>query len=147
MKQKNFNKLEEDLKKLDELRLRALADYQNLERRTQEEKEAFAKYANVELVLKILPGLDSLEKAQEHLKDAGLELAVKQLKDGLKLAGVAQINSLGVKFNPETMECLELVEGEEGNVIDEIRKGYQLGDKIIRTALVRVGTKNKGEKI
>jgi molecular chaperone GrpE len=60
----NYKKLEDDLKQLDELRLRALADYQNLERRTEEEKKDFAQYANSELVLKILPGLDSLEKAQ-----------------------------------------------------------------------------------
>jgi molecular chaperone GrpE len=143
----NYKKLEDDLKQLDELRLRALADYQNLERRTEEEKKDFAQYANSELVLKILPGLDSLEKAQEHLKDAGLELAVKQLKDGLKNAGVAETNSKGVKFDPEVMECLELVEGEDGMVIDEVRKGYKLGDKVIRTAMVRVGTKNKGENL
>jgi molecular chaperone GrpE (heat shock protein) len=65
----------------------------------------------------------------------------------LKEAGVAETNSIGVKFDPEGMECLELVEGEEGTVIDEARKGYKLGDKVIRTAMVRVGTKNKGEKI
>lgn len=143
----NFKKLEEDLKKLDELRLRALADYQNLERRTEEEKKDFAQYANSELVLKILPGLDSLEKAQEHLKDPGLDLAIKQLKDGLRKAGVAETNSIGVKFDPEVMECLELVEGEEGFVVDEVRRGYKLGDKVIRTAMVRVGTKNKGENL
>lgn len=142
-----FNKLEEDLKKLDELRLRALADYQNLERRTEEEKKDFAQYANSTLILKILPGLDSLEKAQEHLKDPGLDLAIKQLKDGLKESGVAETNSIGVEFDPEGMECLELVEGSEDMVIDEVRKGYQLGDKVIRTALVRVGTKNKGENL
>lgn len=144
----NYKKLEDDLKQLDELRLRALADYQNLERRTEEEKKDFAQYANSTLVLKILPGLDSLEKAQEHLKDPGLDLAIKQLKDGLKEAGVAETNSIGVKFDPEGMECLELVEGEEGTVIDEARKGYKLGDKVIRTAMVRVGTANKkGENI
>lgn len=137
-----FNKLEEDLKKLDELRLRALADYQNLERRTEEEKKDFAQYANSELILKILPGLDSLEKAQVHLKDPGLELAIKQLKDGLREAGVAETNSLGVKFDPRDMECLELVEGDEGLVTEEVRKGYKLGEKVIRTAMVRVGTKN-----
>jgi molecular chaperone GrpE len=141
----HFKKLEEDLKKLDELRLRALADYQNLERRTEEEKKDFAQYANSELILKILPGLDSLEKAQIHLKDPGLDLAIKQLSDGLKEAGVAEVETLGVEFNPRDMECLELVEGEEGFVIDEARKGYKLGDKVIRTALVRVGIKGKGE--
>ena len=132
-------------KKYEDLYKRALADYQNLERRTGEEKKDFAQYANSGLILKILPGLDSLEKAQEHLKDPGLELAIKQLKDGLKEAGVAEIETLGVEFNPEGMECLELTEGDEGIVIEEVRKGYKLGEKVIRTAMVRVGTKNKGE--
>jgi len=132
-------------KKYEDLYKRALADYQNLERRTLDEKKDFAQYANSELILKILPGLDSLEKAQIHLKDSGLDLAIKQLKDGLREAGVAEIETLGVKFNPEYMECLELAEGEDGLVMEEVRKGYKLGDKVIRTAMVRVGTKNKGE--
>lgn len=123
---------------------RALADYQNLEKRTAQEKEEFAKYASCELILKILLGLDSLEAAQSHLKDEGLNLAIKQLKDGLKQAGVEETETLGKKFDPEYMECLELTEGEEGKVLDETRKGYKLGNRVIRTALVRVG-KQKGE--
>lgn len=130
-------------KKYEDLYKRALADYQNLERRTGEEKKDFAQYANSTLILKILPSLDSLEKAQEHLKDEGLDLAIKQLKDGLREAGVAEMETLGVEFNPESMECLELTEGDEGIVLEEVRKGYKLGDKVIRTAMVRVGTKNK----
>lgn len=137
-------KIQDEIADLTNKWKRALADYQNLEKRVEGEKEEFVRFANANLVLKILPGLDSLEAAQGHLKDEGLNLVIKQLKDGLKQAGVEETETLGKEFDPEYMECLELVEGEKGKVLDEIRKGYKLGSRVIRTALVRVG-KQKGE--
>jgi len=123
---------------------RALADYQNLEKRTGLEKEEFAKFANSQLILKILPGLDSLEKAGQHLKDEGLKLALKQLTDELASSGLEKMETLGQDFDPETMECLEVAKGEEGKVLDEIRPGYKLNNRVLRVAQVRVG-KEKGE--
>jgi len=123
---------------------RALADYQNLEKRVGLEKEEFAKFANSQLILKILPGLDSLEKAGQHLKDEGLKLALKQLTDELASSGLEKMETLGQDFDPETMECLEIAEGEEGKVLDEIRPGYKLNNRVLRVAQVRVG-KEKGE--
>jgi len=139
-KQGNKKQLEELTKKWH----RALADYQNLEKRAGLEKEEFAKFANAQLILKILPGLDSLEKAGKHLKDEGLKLALKQLNDELGGEGLEKIETLGQDFDPETMECLEVTEGEEGKVLDEIRPGYKLNKRVLRVAQVRVG-KNKGE--
>lgn len=123
---------------------RALADYQNLEKRVGLEKEEFAKFANSQLILKILPGLDSLEKASQHLKDEGLKLALKQLADELASSGLEKMETLGQDFDPETMECLEVTEGEEGKVLDEIRPGYKLNNRVLRVAQVRVG-QAKGE--
>ena len=123
---------------------RALADYQNLEKRTGLEKEEFAKFANSQLILKLLPGLDSLEKAGQHLKDEGLKLALKQLTDELASSGLEKIQTLGQDFDPEIMECLEVAEGEEGKVLDEIRPGYKLNNRVLRVAQVRVG-KEEGE--
>lgn len=123
---------------------RALADYQNLEKRAGLEKEEFAKFANAQLILKILPGLDSLEKAGKHLKDEGLKLALKQLTDELASSGLEKMETLGQDFDPETMECLEVTEGEEGKVLDEIRPGYKLNNRVLRVAQIRVG-KTKGE--
>ena len=71
MKKQTVNELKKEITELDNKWKRALADYQNLERRTGEEKKDFAQYANSELILKILPGLDSLEKAQEHFVFVG----------------------------------------------------------------------------
>ena len=139
-KQGHKKQLEELTKKWQ----RALADYQNLEKRVCLEKEEFAKFANSQLILKILPGLDSLEKAGQHLKDEGLKLALKQLTDELASSGLEKMQTLGQDFDPEIMECLEVAEGEEGKVLDEIRPGYKLNNRVLRVAQVRVG-KEEGE--
>lgn len=133
-----------EIKRLENLWKRALADYQNLEKRTVQEKEEFVKFANSQLILKILPSLDSLEKAEKHLKDQGLNLALKQLKEGLVQEGLEKIQTQGKDFDPEEMECVEVGQGKEGKVLDEIRAGYKLGDRVLRVAQVRVG-KEKGE--
>lgn len=128
-----------EIKRLENLWKRALADYQNLEKRTSVEKEDFVKFANSQLILKILPSLDSLEKAEKHLKDEGLSLALKQLKEGLIQEGLEKIQTQGKDFNPDFMECVEVGQGKEGKVLDEIRPGYKLGNRVLRVAQVKVG--------
>ena len=133
-----------EIKRLENLWKRALADYQNLEKRINFEKEDFVKFANSQLILKILPAIDSLEKAEEHLHNEGLSLALKQLKEGLVQEGLEKIQTQGKDFDPDFMECVEVGQGEEGKVLDEIRAGYKLGDRVLRVAQVKVG-KTKGE--
>ena len=118
---------------------RALADYQNLARRYEIEKADFVTYANTNLILKLLVALDHLERAQEYLKDSGLDLAIKQLKTVLAEEGLEEIKALGESFNPEEMEAMEVVEEvESGKVVEVIVKGYRLKEKIIRVAKVKV---------
>lgn len=124
--------------------LRALADYQNLERRVQEEKEEVRKFAAEGIIKRLLPAVDSLAKAKDHVQDAGLALAFKQLEAVLEELGVEKIDVLGKPFNPEVMECVEVVEGEENVATEEVLPGYRLRDKVIRVAKVKVG-KSKGE--
>lgn len=137
-------------KRIDELEnqwKRALADYQNLEKRVQEEKGAFVKFANQGLILKILEALDSLEKAQKHLEDTGLNLAVANLKKVLQDEGVEKIEVIGREFNPLEMECVEVVKGENDNeVVEEVRSGYRLYDKILRAAQVKVAKREINQK-
>ncbi len=120
---------------------RALADYQNLEKRVQNEKEEFVKFANAALLKKILPALESLEKAGTHLQDEGLNLAIRQLREGLASAGLKKIEVIGEDFDPNLMECLEVSGGPEGKVIEEIKPGYKLNDYILQVAQVKVGKK------
>ena len=147
MKQ-NETQIEELKREIEELKnnwKRALADYQNLEKRVALEKQEFAAWANANLITKLLPALDSLEKAGEQLKDEGVKLAVKQLEEALKEEGLAKIEVLGKEFTPATMECLAAVEGkkeDEGKVAEEIRTGYNLAGRVLRVAQVTVCKKN-----
>ncbi len=140
------------MNKLDEMTnnwKRALADYQNLEKRTNEERGAWVKLANSSLLLKLVPALDSLEqlvKLEQFVKDEHLNLVVKQFKDILEGEGVKKIEVMSKKFNPVEMECVETVESEkEDEVLEEVRQGYYLYDKVLRPALVKVGKKSSEE--
>jgi molecular chaperone GrpE len=120
--------------------LRALADYQNLEKRVAQEKEEFVKYASENLIKKLLPVLDSLKNALDQQKDKGIELVYKQLWEVLKSEGLEKIEVVGKKFNPETMECVDVVKGKKSQeVVEEVREGFRLKGKVIRVAQVKVG--------
>lgn len=141
MAKKNLaeEKLLEKIAELEESWKRALADYHNLEKRIKEDKEEFIKFANTVLLLKFLPILDNLEKAQEHLKDAGLEIVIKQFGDILKSEGVEEIGSAGEKFDPAKHEALEVVPGDKEEEVEAILgKGYVKNGQVLRPAQVRV---------
>jgi molecular chaperone GrpE len=121
--------------------LRALADYQNLEKRTVSENEEARKYAQKYLIVKLLHVLDGLEKAEKHLKDEGLSLVIKDFHKVLDESELVHIEVIGKNFDPHEMECIEVCEGEDNIVIDEIRPGYRMFDKIVRPAQVKVGKK------
>ena len=135
------------MSKLDEMTnnwKRALADYQNLEKRTLEEKLNFSQFANSQLILKLLPVLDSLDelvKLDKFGQDQHLQLIIKQFRDILTGEGLEKIEVLGKEFDPQEMECVEVLEGEDGKVIEETRTGYKLKGKILRVSQVRVGKK------
>lgn len=121
---------------------RALADYQNLQRRTQEQKSEWIKAANRDLILKILPVLDTLMLAAKHVDDKGLQLSIDQFLKLLETEGVTRIKTIGEEFNPHTMECVTTQPGEEGKVLEELRAGFMLYDVILRSAQVIVGKAN-----
>ncbi len=136
--------LQEELQTVTNNWKRALADYQNLEKRVQEEKRSFAQFAARQIVNKILPGIDLLELAQEHLKDKGLALAIGQFHQVLKDEGLEQIEVVGVQFDPVRMECVETTVGEnDQQVVRQVRAGYRLGTTVIRPAQVVVSIKEK----
>lgn len=148
MKQNGQQQIEELKREIEELKnnwKRALADYQNLEKRVALEKQEFAVWANANLITKLLPALDSLKKAAEQLKDEGVRLAVKQLEEALEEEGLTKIEVLGKEFTPIEMECVAAVIGkkeDEGKVAEEVRTGYNLGGRVLRAAQVTVYKKN-----
>ena len=122
--------------------LRALADYQNLEKRTKEQKQEDIKLAAKNVIGKLLPALDALEKAQQNIKDKGLEIILKQLTDILTSENVERLKVIGEKFDPNYMECVTVEEGDkDGIVLEELRSGYLIAGILLRAAKVKVGRK------
>lgn len=124
---------------------RALADYQNLQKRTENERKNFIRFANASLIEKTLDIIDDLERAAKHIKNEGIDIIVKQFNDLLIEEEVEEIKALDQEFDPETMECVETTSGEKNMVIRVTQKGYTMGDIILRPSKVEVGggTKEK----
>lgn len=145
-------KIEELKKQLDEAInnwKRALADYHNLEKRSTKEREEIAQFSNQHLIVKLLTVLDTFDKLEEHLRDEGLNLAIRQFREILKQEGLEKIEVLGRDFTPEEMECVdvgEIEEDGENKVIKEVRTGYRLKGRVIRPAQVVVGKKKVNER-
>jgi len=139
MTKKNV-KLKQEVKDLEGKFKRALADYQNQTKRHQTRQIEIIKFANESLLDKLLPVLDSLELAQNHLKDPGLKMVLDQFIKVLNLEGVEEIASTNQKFNPETMDCAGLVKGPKDIAITTLVKGYTYNNKVLRPAKVEVGT-------
>jgi len=139
---------EKRLKEWEEKYKRALADYQNLEKRVREEKIHWIKIANKELLLRLLPVLDTLLLAKQHSQDQSLQVSVRQFLDTVKSEGVELIKTEGKEFDPKLMEGIQIVEGQEGKVVAELRPGYLLNGIVLRPAQVTVGSEklNQEEK-
>lgn len=122
---------------------RAVADYQNLEKRMDSERSEWISSGNKSLILKLLPVLDALFLAQEHIKDEGLSLSIRKFLEILKEEGAGRIETGGEDFDPNKMECVSVQEGEENKVISEIRPGFVLNGQTLRPAQVIVGSVKK----
>lgn len=119
--------------------LRALADYQNLEKRSRAELEEARTFAAEVVLSRLLPAVDTLSKAKNHLKDPGLDLAFKEILAVLSEQGVEKMTVVGKRFNPHEMECVEVAEGKDSEVVAEVLPGYRFRGKILRVAQVKVG--------
>lgn len=122
--------------------LRALADYQNLEKWTQEETNKVRRFAAEIVLTKLLPIADTFKRAQAHLQDTGLSLGLKELEAFFLSQGVKKMDVTGKLFDPHEMECIEVVSGQDNTVIEEVLPGYTIHGKIIRVAQVKVGKQN-----
>lgn len=136
---KEAKELEQKVAEFENNWKRALADYQNLEKRVAEEKVQFVYYIKAQTLLSILPFLDNLEKIEQHIKDKGLELTLKDFKQTLYSIGVEEINVLGKDFDSNIMEAVEMSKGDKNKVLKISSKGYLLEGKLLRPAKVIVG--------
>jgi len=142
MKKQNIKNEKPDFENLENQLKRALADYQNLEKRIAEEKVFWIKVANKDLLLKLLPGIDNLLLAEKHTQDEGIKISTKHLLEILEQEGIKKIETIGKDFDPKLMEAIGTAEGEDGKVVEEVRAGYMLFDSVLRPAQVIVGKKD-----
>lgn len=140
-------KLQDELDELNDKYQRLQAEYANYRRRTQEEKDSLALFANEKIMTELIPVVDSMERALEACEDKedsmykGIDLVHKQLIDTLSKLGLEHIEALEQEFDPNYHLAVmqESVEGVEPNkVVMELQKGYKLGNKVIRASMVKV---------
>jgi len=126
---------------------RAAADLQNYKRRAEQEREEIARLANAALIINLLPILDDFGRAFHSLNARlagltwfdGIRLIQRKLWLALENAGVREIAAEGQDFDPKYHEAVMQAEGDEGKVLAEVQKGYMLGERVLRPALVIVG--------
>ena len=131
--------------------LRTSADFDNFKKRAAREKQEAIKYANESLFLKLVPVLDSLDMALAAAQtagsdsgqslQAGVSMVFQQLKGALAEAGLEELDAVGKPFDPNFHEALsqkETPDVPEGHVVQQLRKGYKLRDRLLRPASVVV---------
>lgn len=154
---KEYQKLSESAGKAQEYfdkLLRVHAEFENFKKRSVKDKETFLKFANEGLICELIDILDNFERAFDSANKMtdfkslhqGVEMILKQVHQLLKKNGVEKIECLGKPFNPVQEEAIAHIETDkhpENTVIEEVRKGYLIEDRLIRPALVKVSKKAK----
>jgi len=142
--------LEQKVNDLNDKYLRLYSEFDNYRKRTIKEKSDIIKTAGEDVFKSILPVIDDFEramKANEKIDDIdaikeGIGLIYHKLKNSTQHKGLTSFESIGTDFDADTMEAITHVpaldESQKGKVIDEVEKGYKLGDKVIRFAKVIV---------
>ncbi len=130
--------------------MRIAADFENYRKRTQKEKEELDLQVKRNTILELLPIIDNFERARSHLKpQTDGEMAIhksyqsvyKHLVDSLKRVGVSPMRPEGQEFDPNLHEAVlrePTDEHPEGTVLEELVRGYYLGERVLRHAMVKV---------
>jgi len=128
--------------------LRKTAEFDNFKKRTERERREFAEWAAAELIGDVLAVVDDFERAlgvaappEAARYREGIELIHRQLGELLRKRGVQPIDTAGVDFDPTVHQAVAYDESpgaRDGQVVAELRRGYRLGERLLRPALVRV---------
>ena len=141
-----FSDLEDALAEANDKYLRLFAEYDNYRKRTAKEKTETYQNASVKCVEKLLPVLDSFERSleaecsDENFKN-GMSMIYNQLTAFLTQMNVTEIEALGAEFNPNVHNAIQQQDGTDyasNHVCAVFQKGYMLGDKLVRPAMVAV---------
>ena len=131
--------------------LRTLADMENLRRRVRKEQEDLAKYASLKVIENLLPALDNFERALAADKETltvdtllqGVNMVYRQMVQVFEQEGLQPIQAQGTPFDPHKHQAVMQAEDpnyESGIVVEELQKGYQFKDRIVRPAMVKVNS-------
>jgi molecular chaperone GrpE len=147
-----LDKVKQDYDNLNNQYLRLAADFDNYRKRQAQEREALLNYGAQECMKKIIEVVDNFDRAMqsvekidsvEKMKESFVVLN-KQLMDSLTKLGLEQIKAVGEKFDPNIHEAVmqtQTEEYDEDTIVAELQKGYKLGEKVLRPAMVNVAVK------
>jgi molecular chaperone GrpE len=156
LKESEYKQLKDAAEKIKDTQdqlLRTQADFENMRKRLEKDKQEFLKYANEGILLELLNVLDDLERtinlAEDKHEDLnaflkGVEMILAHLYDMLKQHGVKPIEAEGKVFDPHYHEALMQVENKdlpEHTIVEVLQKGYLMYERVIRTAKVKVSKK------
>ena len=141
-----LTKATEEIKDLEDRFKRMLAEFENYKKRTQKEKENIYGMVTGDVLTTMLPIMDNLEKAAEAKTEDtqyqdGVKLVSRQFAEALKSLGLEEIESVGKKFDPQYHEAVSHIEDKtkgEQEIVQEYRKGYKIGNKVVRYSMVIV---------
>lgn len=146
-----FDKLKEDFDKLNNQYLRLAADFDNYRKRQETERESLLKFGTENALKKLIEVLDNFERGQKALENVddcqkvkeSFGLVHKQVIDTLNKLGMEEIKAEGEEFDPNFHEAVmrtPTADYPENTIINELQKGYKMGDKVLRPTLVNVAT-------
>jgi molecular chaperone GrpE len=146
-------KLKQELGQSKDKYIRLFADFDNMRKRHERERVSLIKYAHEEVIIEMLGFLEDFERtitAARNMPDAkelvkGIEMVYGRMQQLLKKYDVREIECAGKKFDTECHEALMVDETpgqEDGMILEVFQKGYMLGDRVVRTAKVKVSKKN-----
>jgi molecular chaperone GrpE len=135
--------------------LRTTADFENFKKRAAREKQDAIKFANESLIQKLIPLLDNFDMALAAVQNgqtgaassslqSGINMILQQFKSALTEAGLEEVDATGQPFDPNLHEAIsqqETAEVPEGHVVQQLRKGYKLRDRLLRPASVIIARK------
>lgn len=154
-----LRKLEKERNELLDKYLRALANYENLRKRTQQEKENIYNFGIARVFREVLPVVDDFKRAFDSLESdenenkhdgfiKGVNIIYSKLLNILKNHQIESFDSKGEKFDPSKHEAVHVVESDkdEGTIIEEVEKGYLIKNEILRPAKVIVAKPKEGKE-
>ena len=145
------NELQAKYDELNNKYIRLAADFENFRKRQAQEREDLLKYGAVNTLKQLIEVLDNFDRGQkavENIEDCqkvkdSFNLVMKQMKDTLTKLGLEVIETEGKEFDPNFHEAVMQTptsEHPEGTIINELQKGYKVGDKVLRASLVNVAS-------